>query len=82
MIKELSDSTLKEVKEIEERLSELEKKLQMKPLRIKILSSEIKSLEKQIFIQEKSLMKEYQREVAQVSQVKKDLDAERADSRF
>ena len=77
LIKELSDSTLKEVKEIEERLSELEKKLIDETSKNKILSSEINSLEKQIFIQEKSLMKEYQREVAQVSQVKKDLDAER-----
>ena len=77
LIKELSDSTLKEVKEIEERLSELEKKLVDETSKNKILSSEIKSLEKQIFIQEKSLIKEYQREVAQVSQVKKDLDAER-----
>ena len=77
LIKELSDSTFEEVKGVELRLSTLEKQLLDETSRNKILASEISGLEKQILIQEKSLMKEYQREVAQVSQVKKDLDAER-----
>ena len=77
LIKDLSDSTFDEIKGIEQQLSELEKKLIDETSKNKVLASEISSLEKQIFIQEKSLMKEYQREVAQVSQVKKDLDAER-----
>jgi len=55
----------------------LEKKLLDEASKNKVLTSEINSLEKQVLIQEKSLIKEYQREVAQVSQVKKDLDAER-----
>ena len=77
LIKDLSDSTFDEIKGIEQQLSELEKKLIDETSKNKVLASEISSLEKQIFIQEKSLMKDYQREVAQVSQVKKDLDAER-----
>ena len=77
LIKELSDSTLNEIKEIELRVSMLEKKLLDEASKNKVLTSEINSLEKQVLIQEKSLIKEYQREVAQVSQVKKDLDAER-----
>lgn len=77
LIKELSDSTFDEIKGIEQQLSGLEKRLLDETSKNKVLASEINSLKKQIFIQEKSLMKEYQREVAQVSQVKKDLDAER-----
>ena len=77
LIKELSDSTLNEIKGIELRVSMLEKKLLDEASKNKVLTSEISSLEKQVLIQEKSLIKEYQREVAQVSQVKKDLDAER-----
>ena len=77
LIKELSDSTFDEIKGIEQQLSGLEKRLLDETSKNKVLTSEINSLKKQIFIQEKSLMKEYQREVAQVSQVKKDLDAER-----
>ena len=77
LIKELSNSTFEEIKGVELRLSTLEKQLLDETTRNKVLASEINSLEKQILIQEKSLMKEYQREVAQVSQVKKDLDAER-----
>ena len=77
LIKELSDSTLNEIKGIELRVSKLEKKLLDEASKNKVLTSEINSLEKQVLIQEKSLIKEYQREVAQVSQVKKDLDAER-----
>ena len=77
LIKELSDSTFDEIKGIEQQLSGLEKRLLDETSKNKVLESEINSLKKQIFIQEKSLMKEYQREVAQVSQVKKDLDAER-----
>ena len=77
LIKELSDSTLNEIKGIELRVSMLEKKLLDETSKNKVLTSEINSLEKQVLIQEKSLIKEYQREVAQVSQVKKDLDAER-----
>ena len=77
LIKELSDSTFDEIKGIEQQLSGLEKRLIDETSKNKVLASEINSLKKQILIQEKSLMKEYQREVAQVSQVKKDLDAER-----
>jgi len=77
LIKELSDSTLNEIKGIELRVSMLEKKLLDETSKNKVLTSEKNSLEKQVLIQEKSLIKEYQREVAQVSQVKKDLDAER-----
>ena len=77
LIKELSDSTLNEIKGIELRVSKLEKKLLDEASKNTVLTSEINSLEKQVLIQEKSLIKEYQREVAQVSQVKKDLDAER-----
>lgn len=77
LIKELSDSTLNEIKGIELRISMLEKKLLDEASKNTVLTSEINSLEKQVLIQEKSLIKEYQREVAQVSQVKKDLDAER-----
>ena len=77
LIKELSDSTLDEIRGIELRVSMLEKKLLDEASKNKVLTSEINSLEKQVLIQEKSLIKEYQREVAQVSQVKKDLDAER-----
>ena len=77
LIKELSDNTLNEIKGIELRVSMLEKKLLDEASKNTVLTSEINSLEKQVLIQEKSLIKEYQREVAQVSQVKKDLDAER-----
>ena len=77
LIKDFSDSTLNEIKGIELRVSMLEKQLLDETSKNKVLTSEINSLEKQVLIQEKSLMKEYQREVAQVSQVKKDLDAER-----
>lgn len=77
LIKELSGSTFDEIKGIEQELSGLEKRLLDETSKNKVLASEVNSLKKQIFIQEKSLMKEYQREVAQVSQVKKDLDAER-----
>ena len=77
LIKELSESTLNEIKGIELRVSMLEKKLLDETSKNKVLTSEKNSLEKQVLIQEKSLIKEYQREVAQVSQVKKDLDAER-----
>ena len=77
LIKELSDSTFDEIKGIEQQLSGLEKRLLDESSKNKVLASEINSLKKQNLIQERSLMKEYQREVAQVSQVKKDLDAER-----
>ena len=77
LIKELSDSTFDEIKGIEQQLSGLEKRLLDETSKNKVLASEINSLKKQNLIQERSLMKEYQREVAQVSQVKKDLDAER-----
>mgnify|MGYP003304167214 FL=1 len=69
LIKELSDSTFDEIKGIEQQLSGLEKRLLDETSKNKVLASEINSLKKQIFIQEKSLMKEYQREVAQVSQL-------------
>ena len=66
LIKELSNSTFEEIKRVELRLSTLEKQLLDETTRNKVLASEITSLEKQILIKEKSLMKEYQREVAQV----------------
>ena len=78
LIKELSDSTLDEIKEIEQKVDNLERQLIDKSAKNKVLATEINSLEKQILLQEKSLIKEYQREVAQVSQVKKDLDTERS----
>ena len=81
LIKELSDSTFNEIKGIELRVSML-KKLLDEASKNKVLTSEINSLEKQVLIQEKSLIKEYQREVAQVSQVKKDWMLREAESKI
>ena len=49
LIKELSDSTLDEIKEIERRVANLEKQLMDKSAKNKVLATEINSLEKQVF---------------------------------
>ena len=59
LIKEISNSTLDEIKEIEQKVDSLEKQLIDESAKNRVLATEINSLEKQVLIQEKSLMKEY-----------------------
>ena len=54
LIKELSGSTLDEIKEIEQKVDNLERQLIDKRAKNKVLANEINILEKQVLIQEKS----------------------------
>ena len=57
LIKELSVGTLVEIKGFEQKMSVLEKQLADETNKNRILANEKNSLEKQILIQEKSLIK-------------------------
>ena len=54
LIKEISNSTLDEIKEIEQKVDSLEKQLIDESAKNRVLATEINSLEKQVLIQEKS----------------------------